>query len=125
MRALGELEASIMDVVWREPEPVTVRAVFEELRTHRRLAYTTVMTVMDNLYQKGVLARELSGRAYHYRATHTREEYSARFIAEALDSSRDRPAALFRFIESMAPDEVARLRKLLDEGLEQDPHSDR
>lgn len=59
MRRLGELEAVIMDRLWSWARPVTVREVLEDLQRSRTIAYTTVMTVMDNLYKKGILAREL------------------------------------------------------------------
>ncbi|MDQ3474952.1 MAG: BlaI/MecI/CopY family transcriptional regulator [Actinomycetota bacterium] len=41
-----------------------MRAVLEDLRKTRSIAYTTVMTVMDTLHRKGILGRELDGRAY-------------------------------------------------------------
>ncbi len=56
-----------MDVVWRTGEPVRVRDVIDGLEPGRDPAYTTVMTVMDNLYRKGWLTRERCGRAYFLR----------------------------------------------------------
>jgi predicted transcriptional regulator len=52
MLGLGELEASVMDVLWSTAEPLRVRQVLDELNQHRDLAYTTVMTVLDNLHRK-------------------------------------------------------------------------
>ena len=66
MRTLGELEEKVMRILWRRREPTTVREVFEQLTTGRDLAYTTVMTVMDRLWRKGLLSRDLRGRAYQY-----------------------------------------------------------
>lgn len=66
MHGLGELEAVIMDRLWSRGEPATVREVLTDLRQHREIAYTTVLTVMDNLYRKGFLRREPAGRAYRY-----------------------------------------------------------
>src|SRR5206468_2997778 len=60
MRRFGELEAVIMDRLWERGRPALVREMVEDLREDRALAYTTVMTVMDNLYRKGWLRR---GRA--------------------------------------------------------------
>lgn len=62
-----------MDRLWRWNRPVVVREVVEDLRRERKIAYTTVMTVMDNLHNKGVLARERDGRAYRYRPARSRE----------------------------------------------------
>ena len=60
---LGKLEKLIMDRLWSRDHPVAVREVLEDLQRERTLAYTTVMTVMDNLHRKGVLPRETDGRA--------------------------------------------------------------
>ena len=75
MRGLGDLEASVMDRLWAWEHPATVREVLDDLRRDRDLAYTTVMTVLDNLHRKGWLTRELDGRAYRYRPVASRQEY--------------------------------------------------
>ena len=62
MRQFGELEAVIMDRLWEWGRPVLVREMVEDLRRDRTLAYTTVMTVMENLHRKGWLRRERDGR---------------------------------------------------------------
>ena len=64
---LGDLEAAIMQVVWARGE-VTVRAVRDALAPTRALAYTTVMTVMSRLAQKGILVTRKQGKTYYYRA---------------------------------------------------------
>ena len=62
-RAFGDLEAVIMDRVWDRDEAVTVREVFDELSAERQIAYTTVLSTMDNLHRKNWLKRERSGKA--------------------------------------------------------------
>jgi predicted transcriptional regulator len=62
---IGSLEADILAVVW-EKDKTTVRAVYETLRERRTIAYTTVMTVMNNLVKKHLLAQDKSGIAYVY-----------------------------------------------------------
>ena len=52
MPALGDLEAQVMRRIWVRGEPVTVRDIVSDLRLERPIAYTTVMTVMDNLRKK-------------------------------------------------------------------------
>src|SRR5258706_13914730 len=74
MRGFGDLEAVVMQAMWRREDPATVRQVFEELAAGRRIAYTTVMTVMDNLYRKGFLDRQMTGRAWSYQPTASREQ---------------------------------------------------
>lgn len=111
MRGFGDLESVIMDRLWTWDRAVTVREVVEDLRAGREIAYTTVMTVMDNLYRKGWLTRERDGRAFRYEAASSREEYTAELMREALDSSTDRTATLVRFMERMSAEESAVLRR--------------
>ena len=73
MRNLGQLEALLMDRLWSVEGPLSVCQVLGELPEDRRRAYTTVMTVMDNLFRNGFVERELAGRAYVYRPLQTRE----------------------------------------------------
>ena len=110
MRRLGQLEAVVMDRVWASDRPVLVREVLEQLSTERALAYTTVMTVMDNLHKKGFLARERQGRAYAYRPLRSREAHTAEVMGEVLATAGDRSAALLHFVEGISPDEMAELR---------------
>ncbi|MDT3442672.1 MULTISPECIES: BlaI/MecI/CopY family transcriptional regulator [unclassified Pseudofrankia] len=113
MRGLGDLEAVVMDRLWSAPGPLTVRAVYEQLREQRQIAYTTVMTVMDNLHRKGWLHRALAGRAYRYEPTRSREMHSAEVMSEALADSVDRAATLMHFVEQMSPEEAQLLRDVL------------
>ena len=62
---LTPLELDIMKVVWSR-SPINVRSVQEAIRPARKLAYTTVMTIMDRLYHKGVLSRTLHSRTHYY-----------------------------------------------------------
>ena len=113
MRGFGELEAVIMDVLWRWNRLATVRDVVEHLRAHREIAYTTVMTVMDNLHRKRWLRRERDGRAYRYEPTASREEYSAGLMRQALEASEDTTSTLVHFVAQMDPAESAALREAL------------
>ena len=111
MHGLGELEAAVMDVLWRVPEPMKVRDVLDRL--DRVLAYTTVMTVLDNLHRKQWVERELHGKAYLYRPTMTREEAAARALREVLDASGDPHAVLMHFVASGSDEETDILRTAL------------
>ena len=115
IRGFGELEAVIMDRIWsREPEPpTTVREVFNELSAERDIAYTTVMSTMDNLHTKGWLARERDGKAYRYWPTLSREEHSARLMREALDGGGRPELILHHFVEQIGVEESARLQDAL------------
>jgi predicted transcriptional regulator len=116
VRGLGELEAAVMDVLWRASGPQRVRDVLEELTRGRRLAYTTVMTVLDNLHRKGWVQREMDGRAYRYRPSATREEATARALRDLLDASGDAEAVLLHFAKSVSERESAVLRGALEGG---------
>jgi predicted transcriptional regulator len=76
---LHELEAEVMDGVWDANAPeVTVREVMEALNSRAAAprAYTTYMTIMRRLDEKGVLGRRREGKTDLYRPVHTREEYA-------------------------------------------------
>ena len=114
MRGFGELEAVVMDRVWEHDGPVTVRELFDELRRERPIAYTTVMSTMDNLHRKGWLARDKDGKAYRYTAVASRDEYSARLMREAMAEAGDTEAVLSHFVAAMDGDQSQVLRAVLD-----------
>src|SRR5260221_9660554 len=114
VRSFGELEAAIMDRAWLAGRPVLVREIWAALRPEREPAYNTVLTVVEILYRKGWLAREKDGRAYRYRATVSREGYTAGLMGEVLDASPDRAAALRAFVRRTDPAEARQLRRRLD-----------
>ncbi|HZL64432.1 MAG TPA: BlaI/MecI/CopY family transcriptional regulator [Thermoleophilia bacterium] len=62
---IGSLEADILAVIW-ELDTTTVRQVYETLRERRKIAYTTVMTVMNNLVKKHLLTQDKTRIAYLY-----------------------------------------------------------
>ena len=113
VRGLGDLEAVIMDRVWEHGEPVTVRQLFDELSAERAIAYTTVMSTMDNLHRKGWLDRVREGKAYRYTATASREEYSARLMREALADGGDAEVVLSHFVAQIGSGESQALRSVL------------
>jgi predicted transcriptional regulator len=114
VRGFGDLEAVVMQRVWDHGGPVTVREVFDELSKTRPIAYTTVMSTMDNLHRKGWLARERDGKAYRYTAVASREEYSARLMGEALTEAGDTEAVLSHFVAAMDGGQAEALRAVLD-----------
>ena len=117
MREFGELESAIMDVVWAGDRPYLVREVRERLCYSLPLAYTTVMTVMGILYNKGVLRREKHGRAWRYWPAESREEHDARLMAEVLRSGGDQHLTMLQFV-ARANDEE---REVLRDAVLRDP----
>ncbi|WP_406838269.1 BlaI/MecI/CopY family transcriptional regulator [Streptomyces sp. AHU1] len=99
-----------MTRVWKWNRPVTVREVLEDLQRERSIAYTTVMTVLDNLHQKGWVRREAEGRAYRYEAVSTRAAYSAALMNDAWSQSDNPAAALVAFFGMMSEEQRVALR---------------
>jgi BlaI family penicillinase repressor len=67
-------ELELMKIVWRHDHGVTVRDVYEELRARRPVAYTTVMTSLKTLEQKGYLKATQQDRAYLYRPARPKQQ---------------------------------------------------
>ncbi len=118
-RYLGSLEAQIMRALWDEPR-LTVRSVVELLPGRRARAYTTVMTVMNRLFEKGLLLRELDGRANIYWPAMSQREFldsiSRKMVRTVLAEFGDAGVAAFvGELRGGGPAGVEKLRKLLAE----------
>jgi predicted transcriptional regulator len=115
---MGELEQAVMQALWAldDEQWATVRQVHEAL-ADRRLAYTTVMTVMDRLARKEYVEQQREGRAYRYRPRVNRAGLTAELMRETLADmgSDERGSALVSFVEDAGPDDIAALRRALDD----------
>jgi len=118
-KILGDLETDIMEIVWKR-EQVTVRQVYERLKNRRSIAYTTVMTVMSRLADKGLLEKIKEGAAFVYRATSSREEFTQstvkKVISELLEDFT--APAISQFVESLGdeqPEKMEELARLIKE----------
>lgn len=109
----GELENLVLDVVWAAERPVTPRDVHGALSTKRNLAYTTVMTILVRLCEKGVLEREPVGRAFGYSPRISRAERAATRMGDALTTAGDPALALTHFVKALPPDQLDELRSAL------------
>ncbi|MDH6225734.1 MULTISPECIES: BlaI/MecI/CopY family transcriptional regulator [Streptomyces] len=112
-KPLGELEDAVMSRIWKWNRPVTVREVLEDLQNERSIAYTTVMTVLDNLQRKGWVRRHAEGRAYRYEAVSSRAAYVAALMNDAWSRSDNPTAALVAFFGMMNEDQRAMVRDAL------------
>lgn len=108
---LGELEAAVMEVLWGADSALRVRDVMDRLTPPRPLAYTTVMTVLDNLHSKHMVTRERNGRAYRYRASRSREEQAVELLREVLRSSGNAEQVMLHFASSASDEESKILRR--------------
>jgi predicted transcriptional regulator len=113
VREFGQLESAVMDVVWAQKQPCSVREVRDQLSYGRPLAYTTVMTVLAILHSKGVLRREKCGRAWRYWPAERREEHAARLMAELLRSGGDRGVTLRSFLDRMSDEDLTAMRNVV------------
>ncbi|MHB9053211.1 MAG: BlaI/MecI/CopY family transcriptional regulator [Thermoleophilia bacterium] len=113
-QVLGDLETDIMEILWRKNQ-ASVREVHETLAKERNIAYTTVMTVMSRLAEKGLLRREQQGRAYLYAPTQTRDEFCSETIStvvQGLIGGFGEPV-LSQFVDSVSAQDADQLDELV------------
>ncbi|WP_026819607.1 BlaI/MecI/CopY family transcriptional regulator [Arthrobacter castelli] len=120
MATLGELERTVMDMLWETGEAVTANMLRDKLaqspegpQAHKELAVTTVLTVLSRLEKKGLVDRERDTRPHRYQAVTSREDHTAELMHQVLGSAPDREAVLARFLGTVSDGEAATLRKLL------------
>jgi len=111
----GQLEAQVMDALWDADGWMTPRDVHVAITTARRpLAYTTVMTILVRLWNKGMLERQSAGRAFAYRPVASRDEWAAQRMHDMLEGSGDPLLTLNHFVDSITAKEATQLRRVLD-----------
>jgi predicted transcriptional regulator len=115
-KLLGELENAIMDILWRRNE-ATVREVLDELNQTRSLAYTTVLTVMSRLVEKGLLIQDKTDRAHLYHPAMSSEGYAAetagQIIRSLVEDFGDIALAQFSHeLDGLDPERLAALKAL-------------
>jgi len=111
-RTKGGLEREILAVLAAGPGPMTPAQVRDAL--DGELAYTTVLTVLSRLLEKGEVVREPAGRGYVY-GPRDAAELAARRMAEVLgERDTDREAVLTRFVDGLSDGDEHLLRSLLD-----------
>ena len=112
MATLGELERSVMELLWATDDTLSAYDLQDAL-ADRKLAPTTILTVLSRLEKKGFVARERASRPHRYSAAATRETHMADLMHEVLGTASDRTAVLERFVGQVSAEEAATLRKLL------------
>lgn len=112
-QVLGDLEAEVMEILWEEGSGA-VRTVHDRLAQRREIAYTTVMTVMSRLVEKGILVRRQEGRAYIYAPHESRDSFCANVVKNVmagLFGDATRPA-LAHFVQNLSEDDIVELDEL-------------
>lgn len=100
-----------MAALWAADRPLTPKAVQAELGGE--LAYTTVMTALTRLHDKGVVSREKDGRAYAYTPVLDSPGIAAARMREVLEAGGDREAVLARFLGTLSDEDERTLAELL------------
>jgi predicted transcriptional regulator len=116
-REAGELESEVLAALWASSMPLTPAEVLAQM--DGALAYTTVMTTLTRLFEKGLVDRRSAGRSYAYSPAVREAELAARRIRSLLDRGHDSAAVLQGFVSELSTDEERVLRELLQS--EDDP----
>ena len=115
---LTEHELAIMQIVWQRPA-VTVRDVYEELLKRRKIAYTTVMTMMGILEAKGYLKKNRDAKAYVYRPTKGKSKVLGSMVSDFVNRVFDGSAKplLVHLVENehVSQEELDEIASLLKE----------
>lgn len=110
---LFELEAAVMEAVWTKALcSFSVSEVQQELGRTREIAYTTVMTTLARLHDKGLLNRQREGKRYLYSSLLSRQEFLEATAREVLDRSIDEPTALALLAEKVSEASASELDDL-------------
>lgn len=113
-RRVGDLESEVLEQLWQAADWLSGRELWERLGDESR-AYTTVMTILSRLVDKGLVERVERGRGHVYRAAGDPDELTAQAIGSLLAATADPRAALAHFVEGIDdPKLVAELAELLD-----------
>jgi predicted transcriptional regulator len=120
-KTLGSLETQVMDVIWDAEEAVSVERVRSELEERgKSSAYTTIMTTMSRLFKKGLLERDMRGKAYYYTPAVSRQELDSsvsRQVVDALLTTFAEPAMSY-FVQALSendPEKLDSLAEMIDE----------
>ncbi len=122
-KLLGELEAEIMHLMW-DVERATVQHIVQIINRKRPIAYTTVMTVMGHLAEKGLLTRTADGKRYLYQVAQNREDFlrntSQNMVRSILHDFGDMAIAGFLGeISRVKPEKLEELKSLLQEAMDE------
>ncbi|NWF78841.1 MAG: BlaI/MecI/CopY family transcriptional regulator [Chloroflexi bacterium] len=113
VKVLGPLETEIMQILWQEDRS-TVKKVHRRLSQQREIAYTTVMTTMSRLAEKGVLNRQREGLAYVYSPAISEEDFVQLVVRQVLDGLLDdySDTAIDYMVDYLARNNPAELQRL-------------
>jgi predicted transcriptional regulator len=85
-KCLGELESSILEVLWSQEEPQSAREVTSALSTSHKVSFNAISTVLKRLEEKGMVQRHAHGKRYRFTASQSKEEYSRSIVVSGLNA---------------------------------------
>ncbi|MEX2154217.1 MAG: BlaI/MecI/CopY family transcriptional regulator [Gemmatimonadaceae bacterium] len=117
-KVLGDLEARVMQTVWRIGAPASAREVHERVTRDHKVELLTVITVLNKLVTKGLLSRAKRDELFHYQARLSEQEFmthaSRKVVEGILSLAPDAVAAsLVDVLAERDPDQLAELAKLI------------
>ena len=110
---MGALEGEVLGCLWSADAALTPAEVVAAMQDPP--AYTTVMTILTRLWQKGLVARETRGRAFAYQPVLDEAELTARRMRAVLEAASNREAALSHFVGTLSKREERAVRRLIGE----------
>lgn len=110
-RARGQLEGEVLAALWEIGEPATAAVVHDRLGSTS--AYTTVLTILTRLCEKGLVTRERGRRSHLYAPVHDQPGFAAAGMHSLLDEGGDRAAVLARFVSELSAEDERLLDELL------------
>ncbi len=118
-RAAGTLEAEVLAILREASGPLSPGEVRQRISAGRRgeLSYSTIVTIVSRLHDKGLLARQRAGRGFTYTPVDEASLAASR-MSQALGSGIDRDAVLSRFVSGLSGRDAGLLRRLLSSGQE-------
>jgi len=119
-RIFGDLEKSIMEILWEHNKGITGREIFDIMKNKKGVAFTTVLTVLERLSKKGLIKRTKKDRLFIYRPAISRDEFIRKISEEVvqglMDISATHAASSFvDVLEKTSPQELERLASLIEE----------
>lgn len=115
---VGETEMEILHIVWELGE-ATVSDVHYKILERRKVAYTTIMTIMKNLYTKGLLQYRKDGMSYVYKAAKKPEDVRMKLANDLIEKVfKGSSVALFQALvskEKIDAKELAEIKRMIDE----------
>ena len=115
---LGDVQLELMKVVWAKGQ-ATVREVTETISKKRKMAYSTVLTMLRDLETKGVLVHDIDGRTFVYRPVMSRKRVTTGIIGDIkrrlFDNSASALLAHLLEAEKIAPGELERMKQMIAE----------